>query len=373
MMIDFATIAFSIMASYKIYRVLELGKQVFYPKLGIIPLSLLLSLIVVFILFLLGAYKNESSLLNVSEIKSVVKGISLGFLLLAALLVFTRIQLSRYVLAFSYIGALLLVVIARSVLYHFLPLAKGARGWNRRILIYGAGELGAALFRAIANSPRLGVLPIGFIDDDPKKADTIHRSSGFSSTAYALPVLGVGDDIGALIKQYRIDEVCLAISNIGNETCIKILERLKKENVKASFVPNLYKVFVHRVNIKHIGQIPIVEEYKGDIGKVYLTLKRCSDILMAVILMILLFPVFLVVSVAVKLDSRGPVFFKQKRVGLNGGLFEIFKFRSMTTESDPYAVNPTKEGDARVTRVGRLPSKRLIMATGEAVWGLNGT
>jgi len=264
MMIDFATIALSIMASYKIYRVLELGKYVFYPKLSIIPLSLLISLGVVFILFLLGAYKNESSLLNVREIKSVAKGISLGFLLVAAVLVFAKIELSRYVLVFSYIGSLALVVIERSVLYHFLPLTKAARVWNRRILIYGAGELGSALFRAIANSPRLGIHPIGFIDDNPDKADTIHRSSGFSSTAYTLPVLGVGNDIGELIKQYRIDEVYLAISNIGNETCTRILERLKKENVKASFVPNLYKVFVHRVNINHIGQIPIVEEYEGD-------------------------------------------------------------------------------------------------------------
>ena len=103
MMIDFAAIAFSIMASYKFYRVMELGKHVVYPKLGIIPLSLLLSLVAVFILFLLGAYKNESSLLNVSEIKSVVKGISLGFLLFAAVLVFAKIELSRYVLVFSYI------------------------------------------------------------------------------------------------------------------------------------------------------------------------------------------------------------------------------------------------------------------------------
>ena len=97
MVIDFATIALSIMASYKIYRVLELGKYVFYPKLSIIPLSLLISLGVVFILFLLGAYKNESSLLNVREIKSVAKGISLGFLLVAAVLVFAKVELSRYV------------------------------------------------------------------------------------------------------------------------------------------------------------------------------------------------------------------------------------------------------------------------------------
>ena len=99
------------------------------------------------------------------KVKSVVKGISLGFLLFAVVLVFSKIQLSRYVLAFSYIASLLLVMIERSVLYHILPLTKGAEGWNQRILIYGAGELGSALFRAIASSPKLGILPIGFVDD----------------------------------------------------------------------------------------------------------------------------------------------------------------------------------------------------------------
>ena len=78
MLIDFATIAFSIMASYKLYRVMELGKYVFYPKLGIISLSLLLSLFAVFILFLFGAYKIQSSLLNVEEIRRVFKGIRLS-------------------------------------------------------------------------------------------------------------------------------------------------------------------------------------------------------------------------------------------------------------------------------------------------------
>jgi len=67
-----------------------------------------------------------------------------------------------------------------------------------------------------------------------------------------------------------------------------------------------------------------------------------------------------VVSAAVKLDSKGPVFFRQKRVGINGRLFEIFKFRSMTAESDPYAVNPTKKGDARITKVGRFLRKTSL-------------
>ncbi len=356
-MMDFVSVAFSILVSYKVYRVLELGEHAFYSQWKIIPASLTVSLFVVFVLFLSGAYRNESSLLNVSEIKRVVKGISLAFLLLSAMLVLTKIELSRYVLFFSYIGSLSLVVIERSIQYNIIPLTKLAEGWNRRILIYGAGELGTALFREISNSPRLGILPVGFIDDAPDKAGVVHRANGFSNAPKAISVLGAGKDIGKLIRQYRIDEICVAISNIEKKTCVEILERLKKENVKVSFVPNLYEVFVQKVKICHIGQIPIVEEDDAQPGRVYFAVKRSSDILLAAMLTILLSPVFLIVSAAIKLDSRGPVFFKHQRVGINGRLFEMYKFRSMTAESNPYAVNPTKEDDPRITPIGRVLRK----------------
>ena len=135
---------------------------------------------------------------------------------------------------------------------------------------------------------------------------------------------------------------------------------ISDHNVRISFIPNLYKLFIHRVNIKHIGHIPIVEEYDGEVGKIYLFVKRCSDLLMAIILLILFSPVFMVVSVAIRMDSKGPVFFKQKRVGLNGKLFDIYKFRSMSTAADPYAVNPTDKNDARVTKVGKFLRKTSL-------------
>jgi len=81
--------------------------------------------------------------------------------------------------------------------------------------------------------------------------------SGMAGKLFRFQNFEMGDDIGVLIKQYSIDEICVAISNISNETCMKILKRLRKKNINTSFVPNLYKVFVHRVKIKHIGQIPL--------------------------------------------------------------------------------------------------------------------
>ncbi len=152
---DFTIIVFAILFSYKAYRVLEIGKQVVYAKLHIIPVSLTCGLITLTILTVFGAYKKESSLLNVEEIKNVVKGVSFSFLIFMLILVFGKFQLSRYVLVFSYFSSMILVVIERTAFYHILPLTKGIKGFNKRILIYGAGELGQVLFRSIKEPRRL--------------------------------------------------------------------------------------------------------------------------------------------------------------------------------------------------------------------------
>ena len=101
--IDFIVLAFTVMFSYKLYWFMGIGKHVYYEKIHIIPGSVVFALITVVIMQIFGVYKNESSLLNMEEIKNVIKGISLSFLFLGAILVFGQINISRYVLIFSYI------------------------------------------------------------------------------------------------------------------------------------------------------------------------------------------------------------------------------------------------------------------------------
>ena len=318
MLADFAVISVSIMGSYKVYRLLEIGKEVFYPKWGIVPVSLLVAAGTVGTMYLMQAYRRQSSLLNMEEIKAVFKGVSLGFLLLALILMLGRIQLSRYVQAFSYIFCLLAVVVERSILYHVMPTLRHIRGFRKKVLIYGAGELGSALFREMTNSPRLGKVVVGFVDDDPEKAGAVHCSSSFGKLACTASVLGTREDIGRLIQGHQIDEIYLAISNVDSSTCAEILDYLKQFSVRTRFVPNLYKLFMHRVRMGHIGQIPVVEELDASPPVIYSKVKRAVDALVSAGALILLAPLFAAIGAAIRLDTKGPVFFRQKRVGMNG-------------------------------------------------------
>ena len=227
-------------------------------------------------------------------------------------------------------------------------------------MIYGAGELGSVLFREICNSPRMGLLPIGFIDDDPQKIGRTFCESSFRIEPYAVSVLGTGKDIGEIAKLHRVHEIIVAISNINNDTCIRILAKLRKLDLRVSFVPNLYKMFIHRVSIHHIGPLPVITEQDEHVKRAYSIVKRMLGFLMSITLLISLSPLFLILSLTIKMDSKGPVFFKQDRVGLKGRLFKIYKFRSMRTDANPYAVNPMEGTDPRVTRVGRFLRKTSL-------------
>ena len=137
--IDFIVLAFAILFSYKLYWMMGIGKHVYYEEFHIIPVSVLFALITVVVMQIFGVYKNESSLLNMEEIKNVIKGISLSFLLLGVILVFGQINVSRYVLILSYIFSITFVVAEKMVFYHISPFTKFLKGFNKKVLIYGAG------------------------------------------------------------------------------------------------------------------------------------------------------------------------------------------------------------------------------------------
>jgi len=353
--IDFAVVSFSIMAAYKLYRLSGIGQSVIYQKIEIVPVSLLIAFITVLILHSFGTYKKESSVLNVEEIKNVIKGTTTTFILSAIILVLANIDLSRYVIVFSYISSTILLVIEKTFFYHSPSLVSGDtfKKFHKRILIYGAGELGQALYRELANSPKLNIVPVGFIDDDPNRRHQISYQNGIN-TANSLPVLGGREDIKRLAGDLHIDEVYVAMSNVAHSTLIDILDFLRREKIKFCFVPNLYKIFVHKLKMNQIGQIPLVQEEENEVHTPYLYIKRYIDLVLALIAAIVLLPLFLVISVAIKMDSRGPVFFLHDRVGKDGVIFKMYKFRSMFMDVEPYAVNPLDQTDPRITGVGRF-------------------
>jgi len=356
---DFITIFFSLLFSYKLYRWLGIGHKAVYQGPDIISTSLTVTLSAIFILYLFGAYKKESSVLNVAEIKNVIQGFTITFILFVVITLFTKLPISRYLMVFAYAFSLLALVIERTILYHIFSFAGLFRHFGKKVLIYGAGELGVALYRSLVNSPKLGIVPVGFVDDNQKKTGNVFYPNGFNCEN-GVPVLGTGKEIINLKEGIHFDEVIVAISNVGDESLVDILTSLKRNQIRMSFVPNLYQVFLRKIKVEQIGNIPIFSENDADQTGAYLRIKQSIDFFAGTLLMLMLSPFFIVFALLIKIDSKGPVFFKQNRIGKDGEIFTIYKFRSMVSDAEPYEVNPIDPSDDRITRFGKFLRKTSL-------------
>ena len=240
-----------------------------------------------------------------------------------------------------------------------LVLRSLVRSWarqgrlERRTIIVGADEAGENLIRALEAQDDSNIRVLGVFDD---------RNDERSLTACAgKPKLGKIDDIIEFARRTRIDLVLFALP-ISAET--RILEMLKKLWVlpvdvrlsahtnKLRFRPRAYS---------YVGEVPTLDVFERPITDWDLVTKWLFDRVVGAIALLLLSPVLALVAVAVKLDSKGPVLFKQKRFGFNNERIEVFKFRSMYhKDADPAASKVVTKNDPRVTRVGRLIRKTSL-------------
>lgn len=350
--VDLACIWASILLGYATYRLLSLGHETTYTLENLLVSGLGLSVLVFTFLHMLGAYRRDSGMLNVLEIRGVILGVLCSFAVVSALFYALRLHPSRYTVFLTFAFLLLLLLLCRSALYNLLS-ARMPESLQRRVLVYGAGELGQRLFRELHASPRLGVRVMGFIDDDPFKMGRRLTEYGYGG-AGSCKVLGGGETLAHHVPRLRIHEVIIAISNISSARLKELMDFCRRFNVRVAVVPNLYDITAHKIVLDQVGNLPMVRELdsRGDLaGRLG---KRCLDLSLAVVLGLLLLPLLLVIAWLIRRDSPGPVLFAQERVGRDGKPFTIYKFRTMYQDAPRYAVNPLDAADPRITRVGRF-------------------
>jgi exopolysaccharide biosynthesis polyprenyl glycosylphosphotransferase len=348
----------SVLLAYGIYRIFEIGKETTYQLTTLIPFALGVAAVGCLSMLIFGAYRRESGILNVVEIRSVILGILGGFAITNALFFTLHLAPSRYVVVLSFLFMLFLVPLARSIHYSVMAGRLPER-FLRRVLIYGAGKLGQSLFHEIYNSPRLQLKVCGFVDDDPLKRGESFSPCGFQ-THHQCQVLGNKEDIPFLVHTYEIDEINIAISDIKKEKILELFNLCRQLSIDIAFVPRLYDVFTHQVKLDRVGNLPLIRKQWIFWSWNYAKIKRVMDLGLCFVLGILLSPLMTFIALAIKMDSPGPVFFKQKRIGKGGVVFNIFKFRSMFVDAPKYAVNPDCQRDPRITRVGRFLRKTSL-------------
>lgn len=251
--------------------------------------------------------------------------------------------------------------------------------FRQNTLILGAGAAGRDVARVMAKDAGGMYRLLGFIDDDPQKlAEVIiergdeegsgaeegesRRSEEASKLATvdsddsALRVLGDRHALPELVEQHQVSTLVLAITKEMDKGLLDIIMECRERDVEIVPMAVLYEQLTGQVPVEHVGKnwyIAYLMNIPGT-GGLNRTVKRILDILLASIGLLVLLPLLPFIALAITLDSRGPVFFSQERVGKGGRVFRAYKFRTMVPEAEKDGAVWAQENDARITRVGRF-------------------
>jgi exopolysaccharide biosynthesis polyprenyl glycosylphosphotransferase len=304
-----------------------------------------------------GAYVPQLSLRWFNEAWRVAWGALLATAMMAGVLYITYRELSR--LQFGYFlaieGALALGYRAALRLSYRL-IGKARPGGKNRILILGAGDLGMRIGKVLLDQSRWGFDPIGYLDDNAQK---------HGSLLNGLPVLGGIDELQAAIHSKKIDEVWIALPLSAHKRLEAIMGQLERQAVRIKVVPDYFSIALVRANAEILGGIPVIGLRDPLIEGMPRLLKRAFDLILSLLLIILLLPALALIAIFIRLDSPGKALIRQQRVGENGRLFNMLKFRTMQEGSgrlppqdgpgqdDPGLVHK-RRNDPRVTGLGRF-------------------
>ncbi|WP_020405758.1 undecaprenyl-phosphate glucose phosphotransferase [Hahella ganghwensis] len=257
---------------------------------------------------------------------------------------------SRKALAFwATLSPLLLIGLRASVRGVLRKMRSVGRN-SRSIVIAGAGVLGLELAKLIGESPWMGMNIKGFYDD---KLDLgtkpIHNLD--------LEVIGPLKQLPVDIHHYRYDEVFIALPMQAENSVKELVSKLADSTIQVQYVPDIFTFNLINSRIRHIGGFPIISVYDSPLDTVGRIIKRGEDIFIGGLILALIFIPMLIIAFLIKCTSRGPVFFKQRRYGLNGEEIWVWKFRTMSVCEDGYVIHQVKKDDCRITRLGSVLRK----------------
>jgi exopolysaccharide biosynthesis polyprenyl glycosylphosphotransferase len=204
---------------------------------------------------------------------------------------------------------------------HIAQARERRRGVAERpTLIVGAGKLGHITAGRLLERPELGLRPVGFLDKEP--LDLGEDSVG-------LPVLGASWDLDGIISEYGVQHVILTFSTAPHHVMLSLTRRCWERGVSVSLVPRLFEIEGSRVTVEHLGGLPLIAVDTADPRGWQFSVKYAIDRLVAAFALLVTMPLFVAVAIAVRISMGSPIFYRQPRVGRDGHVFDMLKFRTM--------------------------------------------
>ena len=281
---------------------------------------------------------------------NIIKANTISVLILSALLFFySEDSYSRIAVGIFWLIATFSMVVSHMLVRNILKVLR-LRGKNLRyVLIAGDGVLGREVAERIDLHPEMGFKIVGFLTTQEGKVGTL--IDGY-------PVLGLLDDVSEHIKEYGVDKLFITLPMKSQDHFERVLFNLGEESVDIKVVPDLLQYMSLSGGVDNFDGLPIINLTESPLYGWNIVFKRVTDMVISFLAIVITSPLMILIALFIKLESRGPVFFVQERVGLDRKVFKMYKFRSMKIDAESVS-GPVWaiENDNRRTRLGALLRK----------------
>ena len=362
-LLDAALVQISLLIAFRLRFILPIGQivvpdwineYIYVPNVSM-HISIGLLWLTLFLFF--SCYTPRRIILWSDEFQRILLAHTVAALSLTGLLYLANIPLMRLIFAYFYFITLFMLIGYRVVLRLWHRVYHDSSTSVARILVVGAGNIGRELVVEFERQQWPGIHFVGFVDDDREKQ---------RSTVANLPILGSLAQTPNLIHEHDVDEVIVALPREAHADLVALTRQLSELPVRLRIVPDYFDLAFHGATIESLGGFPLIGLRDPAIDEFQRFTKRLMDILLSFCGLVIVSPFMIVIALLIKWEDHGPILFKAQRVGENGRLFNMLKFRSMIVDADKIQmqinridgesgdIHHKSPDDPRITKIGQL-------------------
>lgn len=301
-------------------------------------------------LFFSRMYHQQRVFSRFDHARDIIGSLTISSMMAWALqeLMFTRtifeVDYARGMFAYVWVFSFAMVITGREA-HRILKWSVRRRGVARdNLLIVGTGRVAREITQKIQNSPHLGYNIIGVVNNVVKPKGHM----------LGIPIIGLYPDLPEIIDQYQVEQVIIALPDAKRAEIVDLVTLCQRGSVDIKIYPDIFAYMAGDLNVDELGGVPLLTVRDIALRGWKLSLKRGLDIFGSSVGLVFLSPLMLLTALVIRLESKGPIFYSQVRMGLDGKPFPMIKFRSMRTDAEQSGPGWTKPGDPRVTRIGRF-------------------
>ncbi|KKP39875.1 MAG: hypothetical protein UR28_C0004G0007 [Candidatus Peregrinibacteria bacterium GW2011_GWF2_33_10] len=311
----------------------------------VIPFVLIL---IVIVFYFYGLYEKQNRVTALNEITLIIKATTFCLLLIMSASFLRKYDYSRILILLFWVLSIFFMNLGRFFLRKIQRYLYKKGYAVKNVLIVGAGKIGKQIANSLEHYSDFGYKIIGFIDDKTKiKNDKYQFFGGLKQ-------------LMDIVKRKHIQYVYIADPSISHENILNMMHECENLNVRFKIVSNLFEIVAGGIDINEIEGIPTIDLSKNHERPIYDFFKRFVDLFLSIFGIIISTPFWLLITILIKLETKGHAIFIQERVGKNGKFFKMYKFRTMYKNTDENTYAPKNPNDKRITKVGKFLRKTSL-------------